>query len=111
MRPILQCCAVVVIASGLPTANSARAQGLSPDRVPGSPITIDGFGDLSHWTSVPSDGVSLAIASDSSDRGRSMRLDFDFNGSGGYAVAHRKVSIDFPADYELAFDVRDRHSY
>ncbi|MDQ2890425.1 MAG: discoidin domain-containing protein [Gemmatimonadota bacterium] len=69
-------------------------------------MVIDDFRDVSHWKAAPSDGVSLALASDSMGGERAMRLDFDFHGGGGYAVAHRAVSLDFPANYELSFDIR-----
>ena len=70
------------------------------------PSVIDDFSDVSGWKAVPSDGVSLKIGSDEGEHGRAMRLDFDFYGGGGYAVAHRAVLIDFPPNYEISFDVR-----
>ena len=53
-----------------------------------------------------SDGTQLTIASDSGYRGRSMRLDFDFRGGGGYVIARRAIPITFPANYEVRFRVR-----
>ncbi len=35
-----------------------------------------------------------------------MRLDFDFHGGAGYAVAHRTLSVDLPQNYEFSFRVR-----
>ncbi|MDQ6736790.1 MAG: discoidin domain-containing protein [Gemmatimonadota bacterium] len=67
---------------------------------------IDDFSDISAWKAVPSDGVSLKIGSDAGEHGRAMRLDFDFHGGGGYAVAHRAVALEFPPNYEISFDIR-----
>lgn len=72
----------------------------------GKPVVIDDFHDVSQWTAAPSDGVSLAISPDRGRTGGAMRLDFDFHGGAGYAVAHRAVSLDLPVNYELAFDIR-----
>ncbi|HKG91996.1 MAG TPA: discoidin domain-containing protein [Gemmatimonadaceae bacterium] len=70
------------------------------------PRTLDDFEPLAGWTAAPSDGVSLAITSDSGFRGRSMRLDFDFHGGGGYAVARKALAFDVPENYELTFRLR-----
>ncbi|HKG91783.1 MAG TPA: hypothetical protein VKA84_07835, partial [Gemmatimonadaceae bacterium] len=70
------------------------------------PRTLDDFEPLAGWTAAPSDGVSLSITSDSGFRGRSMRLDFDFHGGGGYAVARKALAFDVPENYELTFRIR-----
>ena len=57
---------------------------------------------LSGWRPMPSDGVTMAIAPDAG----AMRLDFDFHGHGGYAIAHKDVAIDLPPDYEIDFRIR-----
>ena len=38
--------------------------------------------------------------------GKALCLDYDFNGVSGYAVARRKLPIDYPANYEYAFRLR-----
>ena len=58
------------------------------------------------WKAVPAEGVDLKLASDTGVRGRALRLDFDFRGGGGYAVAHRAVSLEMPANYRFTFRVR-----
>ncbi|MGK2858057.1 MAG: discoidin domain-containing protein [Thermoanaerobaculia bacterium] len=35
-----------------------------------------------------------------------MRLDFDFQGRGGYAIARRDAPVDLPDNFELAFRIR-----
>jgi hypothetical protein len=43
---------------------------------------------------------------DSGHTGKALRLDFDFQGHGGYAVIHRALPIDFPDNYVLSFWIR-----
>jgi hypothetical protein len=78
-------------------------------QVPATPSTIvlDSFDSVSQWTPAPADGVELSIHADSSGlHGSSMRLDFDFHGHGGYAVAHRALTLALPANYEFSFAIR-----
>ena len=71
------------------------------------PLLVDPFDSVSQWKAIPSDGVSLAISRDPNGfRGSAMRLDVDFHGGGGYAVAHRALDLDLPPNYELSFRVR-----
>lgn len=67
---------------------------------------LDDFANLGAWSAHPSDGVALAISSDAGLHGRGMRLDFDFQGHAGYAIARRELGLDLPANYELTFQVR-----
>ncbi|HEU4452144.1 MAG TPA: discoidin domain-containing protein [Longimicrobium sp.] len=68
---------------------------------------LDGFETVDQWTAMPATGVSLDIAADPDGHaGRAMRLDFDFHGGGGYAVARRAIDIDLPDNYEFSFWVR-----
>jgi hypothetical protein len=61
--------------------------------------TISG---ISGWTAAPSDGVRLDL---SGDQG-ALRLDFDFHGGAGYAVAHKAFTLDLPANWEISFRLR-----
>ena len=70
------------------------------------PAVLDSFDSVNAWRAQPSDGVSLRISSDSGFRGRAMRLDFDFQGRGGYAVARRAFNFAVPANYEFSFHIR-----
>ncbi|HEY8133692.1 MAG TPA: coagulation factor 5/8 type domain-containing protein [Thermoanaerobaculia bacterium] len=68
---------------------------------------IDDFDKTVDWQPHPSDGVSLIITQDPAGHMlAAMRLDFDFHGRAGYAIARKKVSIDLPADYEFSFWIR-----
>jgi len=68
--------------------------------------TLDDFEDPAPWTAVPSDNVKLAIGSGPGVHDRALRLDFDFQGGAGYAVAHRPLAIDLPANWEISFRLR-----
>ena len=75
----------------------------------GAPIhaqVLDSFEMPSNWVAAPSDGVSLTISSDSGHTGKAMRLDFDFQGHGGYAVARKAIRIDLPENYAFTFWIR-----
>jgi hypothetical protein len=85
---------------------SARAQALAPP-LPSSARLLDGFETTAGWSAHPSDGVSLTIRADSSGtHGHAMRLDFDFHGHGGYAIARKKFDIALPENYALSYRIR-----
>jgi hypothetical protein len=70
-------------------------------------IVLDSFDSVSQWTATPAEGVELSIHPDSTGlHGRSMRLDFDFHGHGGYAVVHRAFNLVVPQNYEFTFAIR-----
>jgi hypothetical protein len=90
----------------LALAYGTRADAQAAGSAPGTSRVLDDFESVAAWTAQPSDGVSLRISSDTGFRGRSMRLDVDFQGGGGYAVARRTLPLDFPANYEVSFRIR-----
>ena len=67
---------------------------------------LDDFIELSGWSAVTSGQVHLGIAPDRGPRGGAMRLDFDFKGSGGFAVARKRFAFPLPDAYVFTFDVR-----
>jgi len=67
---------------------------------------LDDFETLGGWTADPSEGVEVRISQDSGFAGRAMRLDFDFRGGTGYAIARRSIPIDLPENWEFAFRMR-----
>jgi hypothetical protein len=54
------------------------------------------------WTPHPSDGVEMHLKSE----GSVTRLDFDFHGHAGYAIARKKVDLDLPPNYQFVFRVK-----
>ena len=85
--------ACAILALGAPSAGAQAAP-------------LDPFDSVSAWRALPSEGVTLDIAADSGRHGRAMRLDFDFHGHAGYAIAHRAIDLPLPPNYTLSFSVR-----
>jgi hypothetical protein len=69
-------------------------------------VSLDEFEDLSAWLPVASGLARLAIASDAGPGGKAMRLDFDFEGGGGFVVARKALSLTLPESWALSFDLR-----
>ena len=100
-RRLLRC---VVPLGALTLASAARANAQS---LPSSARLLDAFETTAGWSAHPSDGVSLAISADSSGtHGRAMRLDFDFHGHGGYAIARKKFDVALPENYAFSYRIR-----
>ena len=72
----------------------------SPGRV------LDDFESGPKWIAAPSDGVDLRISHDAGQAGKSMRLDYDFRGGGGYAIARIPIVLELPQNYEFSFWIR-----
>jgi hypothetical protein len=70
------------------------------------PRRLDTFEELAPWTAHPADGVRMSLHADRGHDGRALRLDFDFAGGGGYAIAHRPLSLDLPANYAFSLWIR-----
>ncbi len=75
---------------------------LFPPAAFAQPRPLDTFEDVSPWTTAPSDGVLLKVSKDDG----ALRLDFNFQGGAGYAVARRPLSLDLPANWEITFRLR-----
>jgi hypothetical protein len=66
----------------------------------------DGFEDVATWKSVASDGVRSSITPVAGVSGQAMRLEFDFGGAAGYAIARRPLLLELPPNYEISFQMR-----
>ena len=73
---------------------------------PVADVVLDDFESTAGWTTAPSDGVSLSLHEDQGLTGKSMRVDFDFHGHGGYAVINKKFKLRVPENYEFTFKIR-----
>jgi hypothetical protein len=71
-----------------------------------APRILDDFENVSGWTAAPSDGVSLSLSQTEGFQGKALRLDFDFHGGAGYAVARKEIPIELPGNWELSFRLR-----
>src|SRR6185295_17634132 len=67
---------------------------------------LDDFASVDDWIAAPSDGVELHITSEPGPHGPVMRLDFDFHGGAGYAIARKPLHLPLPDDYEFTFLMR-----
>jgi len=69
---------------------------------------LDDFASVAGWKTAPSQGVTLAVSSDAalSRSNRSMRLDFDFHGRGGWAAIQKPGDLELAENYEFTFRIR-----
>ena len=68
--------------------------------------TLDDFEPVTGWIAAPSDGVQLRVTGGPGFEGGGLRLDFDFQGGGGYAIARKTFDLPLPENYEFAFRIR-----
>jgi hypothetical protein len=67
---------------------------------------LDDFADLSAWTAIASGQARLTLSPERGRRGDAMRLDFDFQGGGGFVVARKPFDLTLPESYAFSFDIR-----
>jgi len=67
---------------------------------------LDDFEDLSRWSAITSGAAQLRISRDQGLQGSAMRLDFDFQGAGGFVVARKAFVLDIPESYSFGFNIR-----
>ncbi|MFC3549657.1 discoidin domain-containing protein [Lysobacter cavernae] len=73
---------------------------------PETPRVLDDFESAGAWKVVTSDQVSGRLRAVDGVDGKALCLDYDFNGVSGYAGLQRELPLDYPADYEFAFQLR-----
>jgi hypothetical protein len=113
-RAVLAILALCAVSACAPAAIASSAEAPVSETVAAAPAVaqtpqtrvLDDFETVSGWTAHPSEGVELRISQDSGFAGRAMRLDFDFHGGTGYAIARKSVPIDLPANWEFAWRMR-----
>lgn len=69
---------------------------------------LDDFRDIQDWSAITIGQAQLALATDAGpDGGKSLRLDYDFKGGGGFVVARKKISrARMPAVWAMTLRVR-----
>ena len=67
---------------------------------------LDAMDDLTPWAASASTDVTSTVSASPGRDGGALRLDYDFNGKAGYAVASRALPVDLPDNYEISFWVR-----
>lgn len=99
---------VVLATAGVLAMPSSRAADADSARV------LDTFEDLSPWKLVVSDDVEGRIVASQAPqtqppevvRGGALRLEFDFNGKAGWAMAQRPLPLELPQNFEIVLQVR-----
>ena len=71
-----------------------------------APRLLDDFERPEAWSAHPADGVRATLRGELGHRGHALRMDFDFQGGGGYAIARRALPVDLPANYAFSFWLR-----
>ncbi len=70
------------------------------------PVSITTFDSSSDWLATPASGVEMKLSLEPGPHGNALRVDFKFTKGGGYAVLHRKVSLDLPENYRFEYSIR-----
>ena len=83
----------LVVVLGLAASSGSLAAQTRP---------LDDVATATGWRAMPSDGVEMRLAREEG----ALRLDFDFKGHGGYAIAHKPIDLELPANYEFDFELR-----
>ena len=90
-----------VVGTACPDSFAAGAEpGSSEAKV------LDDFESLKPWTTFASDQVSASLRQVDGPSGKAMCLAYDFHGVSGYAVARRKLPMDYPGNFEFSLKLR-----
>ncbi|UJB13629.1 discoidin domain-containing protein [Xanthomonas translucens pv. undulosa] len=76
---------------------------------PTATVPLDGFNNLDNWQIVVSNQVTAStrlVQAASGGRAKAICLDYDFNGVSGYAGIRRAIPIEYPDNYQFAFQLR-----
>lgn len=68
--------------------------------------TLDDFSHTDVWKAIGTDDIIASLKTVDGKGGSALCVDFDFHGVSGGVTLHRALSIRFPANYSLSFDVR-----
>jgi hypothetical protein len=100
---LLLALATVVLAAGCasaPRETAGMARG-------GGAVLLDGMDEPDRWEAVPASGVQMRLSPGAGlDGGIALRVDFDFEGGGGWAALRRALAVSLPENYELSFWLR-----
>jgi hypothetical protein len=69
-------------------------------------VVLDSFDTAKPWRVIASTQVSGSIRSAKDQKGRSLCLDYNFNGVSGYVGIQRDLKIDYPENYRFDFELR-----
>lgn len=69
-------------------------------------LPIDRFETIEGWEITAAQGADAEVAQDKGLDGMAMRLDFDFQGKGGFFIARKPVTMPLPDNYGFTLKVR-----
>ncbi len=69
-------------------------------------LVLDEFEELQGWTAIGSPGVRVELAHDAGYSGMGLRVDFDFQGHGGYLMVRKPFPLKLPDNYAFSFMLR-----
>lgn len=69
---------------------------------------LDDFEDLSSWRPITSEGVVLRLSQAEGRTGKALRMEYDFQGRGGFVIAEKRISLPLPENYEFSFWIRGK---
>lgn len=97
MKRLAICAVLVLMASGV------RGQGLGSPRSNAVAQTPDARPlTPGAWKALPATGVQMSLTPTPD----AIKIDFDFQGHGGYAIARRDGAITLPENFELSFRMK-----
>ncbi|QQQ03522.1 discoidin domain-containing protein [Lysobacter enzymogenes] len=94
----------MLVAGLLALASSAQAASAAVSVA--SPRMLDDFESAAPWTVVVSDQVAATLRKTEGADGAALCLDYDFNGVSGYAGLQRELPLEYPDNYQFAFQLR-----
>ena len=78
----------------------------SAQAAPEAGRVLDDFESLTPWSTFASDQVSASLRQVEGPHGKALCLAYDFHGVSGYAVARRKLPLDYRGNFEFGLQVR-----
>ncbi|NOT33447.1 MAG: coagulation factor 5/8 type domain-containing protein [Candidatus Eisenbacteria bacterium] len=72
----------------------------------GAVTVLDAFEDASVWKPLPASGVQMRLSVEPGETGNALRVDFDFQKGGGYAVLQRPLALELPPNYRFRVRVK-----
>jgi hypothetical protein len=69
-------------------------------------LVLDDFEGPLRWQAIPSDGVQVRLSLEEGRVGKALRIDYDFRGRGGFALAQLDLDLELPANYAFDFYLR-----
>ncbi len=69
-------------------------------------LIVEDGSQADKWQSSPTEGVDLKISQEQGENGPAIRLDYNFNGKGGWAAAVKPVLVALPENFVLNYRLR-----